>query len=120
MKKYSFENLIVWQKSIKLSVSIYKITKEYPKDELFGLVSQMRRSATSISSNIAEGSGRHSQKDKSRFTVIAFGSALELLNQLIISVQLEYISENQYQEIRKDIEEITFMLDKLHKSQQEN
>ena len=117
MKTYSFEKLIVWQKSILFSVLIYKITKNYPKEELFGMVSQMRRCVISISSNIAEGSGRHSSKDKARFTEIAYGSALELLNQLIISAELEFISKELYQEIRNDLEEITFMLDKLHKSQ---
>ena len=119
MKKYSFESLIVWQKSIDLSVAIYKTTKEFPKEELFGLVSQMRRCSTSISSNLAEGSGRNTQKDKSRFTVIAYGSALELINQLIISVKLAYISEETYQNLRNSLEEITFLLDKLHKSQQQ-
>lgn len=117
MKIYSFENLIVWQKSKSLSVVIYKITKTFPKDELFGLVSQMRRCSVSVSSNIAEGSGRHTQKDKARFTEIAYGSALELLNQTIICKELEFVSAENYQIIRNEIEQITLMLDALHKSQ---
>ncbi|WP_310557349.1 four helix bundle protein [Flavobacterium sp.] len=117
MKIYSFEKLIVWQKSIDFSTEVDKITRNYPKEELFGMVSQMRRCAVSISSNIAEGSGRQSSKDKARFTEIAYGSALELLNQFIISLKLDYITEDLYQERRKILEEITFMLDKLHKSQ---
>ncbi len=117
MKIYTFEKLIVWQKSISLSVMIYKQTREYPKDELFGLVSQMRRCAVSISSNIAEGSGRKSPKDKARFTEIAYGSALELINQLFISKQLEYISNENYINFRNELEQITLMLDALHKSQ---
>ncbi len=117
MKNYSFEKLIVWQKSRKLAVIIYKTTKEFPKEELFGIVSQIRRCCISISSNIAEGSGRQSSKEKARFTEISYSSSLELLNQLIISLDLEYISEENYLKIRTEIEEITFMLDSLHKSQ---
>ena len=117
MKIYSFEKLIVWQKSKNLSIVIYKITKMFPKDELFGLVSQMRRCSVSVSSNIAEGSGRHTQKDKARFTEIAYGSALELLNQTIICKELEFVSDENYQIIRNEIEQITLMLDALHKSQ---
>lgn len=120
MKIFSFEKLIVWQKSEALAVEIYRMTKSFPKDELFGLTSQMRRCSVSICSNIAEGSGRHYAKDKARFTEIAFGSALELLNQLIISFRLNYISDDQYQSFRIKIEEITFMLDSLRKSQLKN
>ena len=117
MKIYSFEKLTVWQKSRKLSFVIYKVTKAFPKEEIFGLTSQMRRSAISISSNIAEGSGRHSAKDKARFSEIAYGSALELLNQIILSKDLEFVSNENYNEIRSEIEEITSMLDSLYKSQ---
>jgi four helix bundle protein len=117
MKTFSFEKLKVWQKSRHLAVRVYKFTKHFPEDERFGLVSQMRRSVISISSNIAEGSGRHNPKDKARFTEIAFGSALELLNQSIISSDLEYIKKDDYLNIRKDISEITAMLDGLRKSQ---
>jgi four helix bundle protein len=117
MKTYSFEKLIVWQKSRNLAVIINKATKAFPKDEIFGMISQMRRCSISIASNIAEGSGRHSAKDKARFTEIAYSSALELLNQLIISLDLEYVLEENYLKIRNEIEEITFMLDSLHKAQ---
>lgn len=120
MKIYSFEKLNVWQKARNLSTSIYKITKVFPKDEIFGLTSQMRRCSISISSNIAEGSGRHSAKDKARFTEIAFSSALELLNQVMISNDLEFISNQDYDRIRLEIDEITNMLDGLHKSQLKN
>jgi four helix bundle protein len=117
MKIYSFEKLIVWQKSRKMAVIINKATRNFPKDEIFGMISQMRRCSISIASNVAEGSGRHSAKDKARFTEIAYSSALELLNQLIISWDLEYISEENYLKIRSEIEEITFMLDSLYKTQ---
>ena len=117
MKQFSFEKLTVWQKSRKLSVSIYEVTKPFPDDERFGLISQMRRCAISISSNIAEGSGRHSGKDKARFTEIAFSSALELLNQIIIANDLQFISNKNQDVLRDSISEITAMLNSLHKSQ---
>ncbi len=117
MKLFSFEKLIVWKKSKTLTVKIYEITKIFPDNERFGLVSQIRRSSISIVSNIAEGSGRHSNKDKARFTEIAFGSALELLNQIILSNTLNYITQEDYKQIRTDISEITAMLNSLYKAQ---
>ncbi|MEY2671445.1 MAG: hypothetical protein RLZZ577_1761 [Bacteroidota bacterium] len=117
MKTFSFEKLIAWQKARELASEIYKITKLFPKDELFGLTSQMRRCAVSIASNLAEGSGRNSMKDKARFTEIAFGSALELLNQLILSFDFEYFEEQKYIEIRKKITEVTVLINGLYKSQ---
>lgn len=117
MKVFSFEKLKVWQKARKFSVKIYKTAKAFPDDERFGLVSQMRRCFVSISSNIAEGTGRHSPKDKARFTEIAYSSALELLNQSIISNDLEFIADEDYKFIRAELTEITAMLDALHKSQ---
>ena len=117
MKTFSFEKLIAWQKARELASEIYKITKLFPKDELFGLTSQMRRCAVSIASNLAEGSGRNSMKDKARFTEIAFGSALELLNQLILSFDFEYFEEKKYIEIREKITEVTVLINGLYKSQ---
>lgn len=117
MKTYSFEKLNVWQKARKLSGIIYKVTKDFPKEEMFGLTSQMRRCSISISSNIAEGTGRHSAKDKARFTEIAYGSTLELLNQTIISNDIEFMSDENYNLIRMEIVEISAMLDALYKSQ---
>lgn len=117
MKIFGFEKLSVWQKARVLSKVIYEETQSFPADERFGLVSQMRRCAISISSNIAEGSGRHTSKDKARFTEISYSSALELLNQVILSNDLNFISPEKYQHIRQSISEITAMLDGLHKSQ---
>ena len=117
MKTYSFEKLNVWQNSRKLALLIYRLTKKFSKDELFGMTSQMRRCSISIASNIAEGSGRHSPKDKARFTEISYSSALELLNQVIISKDLEYISDDDYEILRYEIDQITSMLDGLYKSQ---
>lgn len=117
MKIFSFEKLNVWQKSRQLALELYKVTKSFPDEERFGLVSQIRRCTISISSNIAEGTGRHSAKDKARFTEIAYSSALELLNQITISNDLEFVSNQDYQSIRKKVSEITAMLDSLYKSQ---
>lgn len=117
MRIFSFEKLNVWQKSRQLSVVIYKLTKSFPDEERFGLISQMRRSSVFVSSNIAEGSGRHSAKDKARFTEIAYSSLLELLNQLILSHDLELITENELTSLRESISEIAAMLDGLYKSQ---
>ena len=117
LKTYSFENLLVWQKSRVLAKEIYKLTATFPKEELFGITSQMRRCSISIPSNLAEGSSRRTNKDKARFTEIAFGSGLELLNQLIIALDLNYIEESKYLEIRINLQEVTFLLDALQKAQ---
>lgn len=104
MNQFSFERLAVWQDSRELSKSIYQITKTFPSDEKYGLVSQIRRSAVSVSSNIVEGSYRNSNKDKFNFMNIAFSSLMELLSQIIISNDLEYISDNEMFKLRALIE----------------
>lgn len=88
-----YKNLEVWKKSIELVKEVYVITKSYPNDEKFGIVSQMRRAAVSIPSNIAEGATRYSDKDSSRFIDIAIGSIAELETQLIISKELGFVGE---------------------------
>jgi len=103
-------DLEVWNRSIKYVKRIYDVTREYPKEELYGLVSQMRRSTISIPSNIAEGSTRQSTKEYIRFLYIALGSSSELEVQLILSRDLGYISENQFNELMEEREEISKML----------
>ena len=120
MRVFSFEKLIAWQKGRELAVLIYKTTKQFPKDELFGLTSQMRRCSISIASNLAEGSGRISFKDKARFTEIAYSSSLELLNQVILCNDFEYINEMDYTQIREKITEVNMLIDGLYKSQKAN
>ena len=120
MRIFSFEKLIAWQKGRELAILIYKTTKNFPKDEIFGLTSQMRRCSISIASNLAEGSGRSSMKDKARFSEIAYSSSLELLNQVILSNDFEYIDENQYTILREKITEVNMLIDGLHKSQISN
>lgn len=120
MRIFSFEKLIAWQKGRELAILIYKTTKNFPKDEVFGLTSQMRRCSISIASNLAEGSGRSSMKEKARFSEIAYSSSLELLNQVILSFDFEYLDENQYIQIRETITEVNMLIDGIHKSQISN
>ncbi|WP_397363225.1 four helix bundle protein [Olleya sp. R77988] len=113
MYTYSFEKLDVWIKSKELSKSIYSITKEFPSEEKFGLTSQLRRASISVCSNIAEGSARKTNKDKAHFTTMAFSSAVEVLNQIIIANELELINSEKYISLRKSIESITNKLNAL-------
>jgi len=117
MRLYSFEKLEVWKLARTLTKNIYLVSKEFPDDERFGLTSQIRRAAVSISSNIAEGSSRQSGKEQTRYTEIAFGSLLEVLNQLITASDLLSISEETVNAQRPLIEEIGNKLNKLRESQ---
>lgn len=116
MGKFGFEKLDVWQKSKDFTVKIYRLTSNFPNTEKFGLVSQLRRASVSVSSNVAEGSSRVSGKDQARFYVMAYSSAVEIFNQLIISNELGFLNEEKYEELRDEIEHITSMLNRLHKS----
>lgn len=117
MYVFSFEKLEVWIESKEFSKLIYSITATFPDTEKFGLISQLRRASLSIASNIAEGSARKSYKDKAHFTTIAFGSAVEVLNQLIISFELDFISEVDYLSLRNALESITNKLNALRNYQ---
>ena len=117
MRLYSFEKLEVWQLGRNLTKNIYKISRGFPDDERFGLTSQIRRAVVSVTSNIAEGSSRQSGKEQARFTEISFGSLLEILNQLIVANDLEYITEDTINKERPLIEEIGNKLNKLRESQ---
>lgn len=99
MKIESFEQLTVWQESQNLAVSIYSITKGFPKDELFAMTNQLRRAASSISANIAEGFGRSTVKDKLHFYVMAYGSLLEVKNFLYLSNKLSYVSDKDLETV---------------------
>ena len=100
-----FRNLLIWQKSMQLVTKIYKITRQFPKEELFGLTSQIRRSAISVPSNIAEGSGRDGINDYLKFLNIAISSLFELQTQIEIAKNIEYLPENEF-EIQTQIEKI--------------
>jgi four helix bundle protein len=117
MKTYSFEKLDVWQEATQLAVKMYKVTKSFPEDERFGLISQMRRCSISISSNIAEGTSRFSSSDQIRFYEISYGSLMELLNQAIISGDLMMLTEEELKDIRLDIDSIAHKLTRLSDAQ---
>jgi four helix bundle protein len=117
MRLFSFEKLDVWKLSIKLTKLVYKLTKTFPDDEKFGLTSQIRRASVSIASNLAEGSSRISGKEQARFSEISYGSLHEVLNQLIIANELEYISDEELDNFRPLIEEIANKINSLRNYQ---
>jgi four helix bundle protein len=109
-------NLEVWKRSLNFVTEIYIITGNFPPDEKFGLVSQMRRAAVSIVSNIAEGAARNSRKEFINFLHIAQGSAAELETQTIISRNLNFINSKQSEPLLQELEEISRMIIGLQKS----
>jgi four helix bundle protein len=109
----SFEDLLVWKKYHELVLKIYHITSAFPDIETFGLTSQIRKSSSSITANIAEGFGRYHHKDKIRFYIHARGSSTESLNHLILARDLHYISEAQYLELKTILIEGQKMLNGL-------
>ena len=110
----NFKNLHVWQKSIELVKKVYENTAELPLSEMYGLTSQIRRSAVSIPSNVAEGAGRGS-KEFHHFLNIAIGSCFELETQLIIAMELQFISEKNFTELNELLSEIQKMIFGLQK-----
>jgi len=118
MKVYSFEKLECWQHARILAVWTYTKTKEFPQEEKFGLVSQMKRASISVASNIAEGTSRKTSKDQADFSTIAYSSTNELLNHLIISYDLAYLLQEQYEQGIEIIEKQTLLISGSRKSQQ--
>lgn len=116
MLVHNYEKLIVWQKAMDLVEKTYRLTYAFPKEEQYGIISQMRRSAVSIPSNIAEGSRRGTKKDFTHFLVIAFGSAGEIETQLKIAKRLQFGKIDNYKEIEEILQEILRMLNKLIES----
>ncbi len=109
----SYKDLIVWQKSFDLTKKIYKVTEDFPKTEVYGLVSQIRRAFVSIPSNISEGFVRKSRKEFSQFISIAFGSGAELETQLLLSKDLGFINESDFRKLDSLLQEIMKMLNSL-------
>ncbi|MFD2036400.1 four helix bundle protein [Belliella marina] len=103
------KELEIWKRSIKLAVSVYKATKFFPSEEKFGLTSQIRRCSVSVPSNIAEGAGRRGNKEFLQFLGIAYGSLCELETQLIISMELEFLSHGDFEKLNVEINEIQKM-----------
>ena len=112
----SHKELIVWQKSMDLVVVVYKLTATFPKEEIYGLIAQMRRCAVSIPSNIAEGRKRGSIKNYRKFLFYSFGSAGELETQLEIAMRLHYGRQSLYEDVDKLLNEVLKMLATMTKS----
>ena len=113
-----FRTLTTWQKAYELALEIYKITKDYPKHELFGLISQMRRASISVVANIAEGYERQYRKEYIQFLMIAKGSLGEVETYLLFSKDLEYISKEKYKAIEDKRQEVAKLLKGLIRSLQ--
>lgn len=110
------KELKIWNKALDLTVEIYKATEHFPKEEKFGLTSQIRRSAVSIPSNISEGAGRNSKGEFRQFLGIANGSAFELETQLILSNKLNLIDDKKIKSLLSELEEIQKMNYKLQQT----
>ena len=105
----SFKDLKIWNMGIKLVEDVYRMSTSFPKEEMYGLQSKLRRSAVSIPSNIAEGFGRFHNKEYRKFLYISLGSCAELTTQIIIAARLKYVEENKADSILSDIDEISKM-----------
>ena len=105
-----FRKMQVWHKGHKLALEIYTLTAKFPKEELYGLSSQIRRAAVSIPTNIAEGCGRGSTKELKQFLRISMGSASEVEYQILLSYELRYMDRKTYDNLNYDIQEIKKML----------
>lgn len=109
----SYRDLRVWQRAMELVFGVYDVTRSFPKDELYGLVSQMRRAAVSVPSNIAEGKGRLTDRDRAHFYSQARGSLLELETQILIAQRLEYVFEARAKSLIETAAELGRMLNAL-------
>lgn len=115
----NYKDLKVWQKSYQLCLEIYKVTKEFPKEERYGLTSQIRRAAVSVPSNIAEGYGRKTTPEYIQFLYVAYGSTCELETQIFLSGDLGYIETEKLEKLQEEIGEVERMLKALIKSLKE-
>jgi four helix bundle protein len=111
-----FTDLLVWQKSLAVAKDVYRLTIRFPREEIFGITSQIRRAAVSITCNIAEGFGRYHFKDKIRFYYQARGSVAEVENILILARELGYVTIPEYESLFRLLEEVYRMLNGLIRS----
>ena len=114
--EYSFQKLNVWQEAKKLVVEVYHLLDSFPKFENYALCDQIRRAIVSVPSNIAEGSGRKSLKEQVRFLEISYGSLMEAYNQLLIAIDLTYITEDSVNAIKPSIDSVAKMINGLSSS----
>ncbi len=117
---FRFEKLDVWHKAIEFAEIVYQLTKGFPADERFGLTNQMRRAAVSISSNIAEGIGRSTAKEKARFVEIAYGSLLEVVSQTHLARRLQMLTSDQFEQITSVADDVARMLSGFRNSLNED
>lgn len=116
MKEYYFERMEVWKAARSFTKDIYIATKEFPIEEKYGMTSQIRRASVSIVLNIAEGMSRKTDKDKARFINMAYGSAIEVINCLILSNDFEFLTDEEYKALRLKMEHITNQLNSLYRA----
>jgi four helix bundle protein len=114
-----FHGLVVWQKAHALTIKVYQLTKRFPDDERFGLTSQIRRSAASIGTNLAEGCGRGGEQEFARFVQIAMGSASEVEYQVLLAKDLGYLSSDEFETLTESIQEVKRMLASLQRAARE-
>ena len=112
----SFTQLETWKEGHRLTLVVYKITREFPKEELYALGDQMRRAAISVTSNVAEGFSRASKKEKTQFYSVARGSLTELQNQLLVARDVRYITEEQFSQIADQTIKVSRLLTGLKRS----
>jgi four helix bundle protein len=117
MYQFGFEKLDVWQEARKLTTDIYKLTEKFPEKEKFGLTNQMRRSVVSIAANIAEGSTRFSAKEQAHFSSISYGSLIELMSHLIVSLDLGYVTQEELELLRNKIQPLSLKINNLRNTQ---
>ncbi|HET6528439.1 MAG TPA: four helix bundle protein [Balneolaceae bacterium] len=116
MLELSHKKMIIWEKSLNLIKEVYKITNRFPKDERFGLISQLRRASVSVTSNISEGEARRTNKEKRRFYEIACASVVEIDAQIEIALELNFVNRQDVQKLSSLLNECFAMLSKLKKT----
>lgn len=115
----TYRDLIVWKKAYIFTIEVYRATQQFPKEEMYGLTSQIRRATVSITSNIAEGFGRSGAKEKDQFYAFAHGSLYEVESQLFISKGIGYLTDNEHDKLLLQIEEVSRLLQGLRKANKE-
>lgn len=113
--QFPFERYEIWSLSIDFSANMYKLTADFPKDEKFGMISQIRRASNSVGANIAEGVSRFSEKEKARFIEISFGSLMEVAHFLFLAKRLEFIDQQTFDQLKPEIFKLSNKINSFHK-----